>query len=763
MKFPIILSFLLILQLSSAAQKFTISGHIKDAESGESLIGAMVFCTGLQVGATANNYGFYSLTLAKDDTLGVVFSFLGYVPQLKKIRLDHDISLDILLLPETSSLTEVVVSAEKKNGNVSNTEMSVIDIPIEKIRQLPAILGEPDVLKIIQLLPGVQAGQEGTTGYYVRGGNSDQNMVLLDEAIVYNPNHLFGLFSTFNTRALSSVTLTKGGFPAQFGGRLSSVLNVTMKDGNNQKIKAEGGIGLITSNLTVEGPLVKGKSSFIVSARRTYADLILKPLKIFNAQRTYAFYDVNAKVNYTLGEKDRVFLSFFKGQDNAFYTDASSLSYGIKFGNGTTTLRWNHIWNQKLFSNATLIQNNYILSLVTIQGKYYAQFYSGINDWNAKYDFEYFPSTVHSIRFGINYTYHTFSPGGKADKIPKKTPIVNLNQQNIQKKYNSEMAVYFNDEIAVSPRVGLNLGVRVPVFISRHITYTGFEPRASMKYQMNELSSFKASATVMNQFLHLIPSNTAALPTDIWIPSSKVVKPQRSEQLALGYFRNFGNNNWETSIEGYYKSMQNQVAFKEGSVLTETANIDDAVVFGKGWSYGAELFIRKNSGRLNGWLSYTLSWTNQKFPDLNRGEVFPFKYDRRHNLSLVGVYKLSERWSLSAEFVFNTGNAYTLPVGRANIFGGGTLYDGIYYDYTNRNNARLNPYHRLDFSASYKKDRTLFGKKYQSEWVFGAYNIYSRKNPYYVYLQVDPNTKQPKATQVSLLPIIPSISFNFKF
>lgn len=749
--------------LTSNGQSLTLSGYIRDAENGEVLIGAIVRTIDAKVGAVSNSYGFYSLSFDKRDSLVVIFSFIGYTPQIKKIGLKNDETLNVNLVPETSTMNEIVISSEKADKNISNSEMSVINIPIEKIRKLPAILGEPDILKIIQTLPGVQAGNEGTTGYYVRGGNSDQNLVLLDEAIVYNPNHLFGLFSTFNQRALKSASLVKGGFPSQYGGRLSSILNVTMKDGDNQKFRTEGGIGLISSNLTLEGPLVKGKSSFIISARRTYIDLILKPLKIFSAQNTYAFYDINAKLNYTLGDRNKLFISYFKGQDKAFYTDASSLSYGIKFGNSTATFRWNHIWNPKLFSNASVIQNNYLLNLSTIQGKYYAQFYSAINDWSGKYEFEYFPSTKHTIRFGLNYTYHTFSPSGKSAKIPKKTPIVNLNEQNINKKYNSEMAIYFNDDIKWTERFGANIGVRLPLFISKHVTYTGVEPRGTLRFRLNETSSIKSSFSVMNQFLHLIPSNTAALPTDIWIPSSNIVRPQRSEQIALGYFKNFKNNKWEASIEGYYKTMQNQVAFMEGIQLTEKTNIDSALVFGKGWSYGAEFFVKKDVGRFSGWLSYTLAWTNQKFPDLNRGETFPFKYDRRHNLSLVSIYNLTERWTLSAEFIFYTGNAYTLPVGRANVFGGGTLYNGIYYDYSNRNNARLNPYNRLDFSATYKKERTIFHRKYESEWVFSAYNLYSRKNPYFVYLQVDPNTLQPKATQVSLLPIIPSVSYNFKF
>lgn len=755
--------FLFATPLFSFGQNFTLSGYLKDSNTGEALIGANVFITNTKSGTVANTYGFYSISVPRTDTLGVVYSYLGYKAQIKKIKLDHNITLDVLLESSMNELGTVTISAEKSNRNVTKTEMGVIDVPIQKIELLPAILGEPDVLKVIQLLPGVSAGQEGTTGFFVRGGNADQNLVQLDEAVVYNPNHLFGLFSTFNERALNKVTLIKGGFPAQYGGRLSSILDITMKEGNNQKFHVAGGLGLITSNLTIEGPIVKDKASFIVSARRTYIDLILKPLKAFGAGNSYNFYDLNAKINYKLSENDRVFASFFKGQDNAQYTDASSLNYGIRFGNSTATVRWNHLFSQKLFSNTSLIYNSYLLNLSSIQGKYYSQFYSAIDDISGKTAFEYFPNPKHTIHFGIDYTYHTFSPSGKSAKIPKKTPITNLDINNIPKKYNSEIAMYINDDLNISEKFGLNLGVRVPSFIDKNISYVKFEPRATVKYVVNDFSSLKAAYTVMNQFLHIVPSSTASLPTDIWIPSSKITKPQRSEQYALGYFRNFKQNRWETSVEIYYKTMQNQVAFKEGSQLLEQTNIDSNLVFGKGWSYGAEFFVKKNIGRLSGWISYTLSWTNQKFPDLNFGNTFPFKYDKRHNLSIVGVYEFSKKWTFSGEFIFNTGNAYTLPVGRANIPGGGTLYDGIYYDYTNRNNARLNSYHRLDLSATYSKERKIFKHKYDQSWVFSLYNVYSRQNAYFVYLTVDPVTKQRQAKQVSLLPIIPSVSYNFKF
>jgi hypothetical protein len=758
------ITFLLI-TIITFSQNITVSGYIKDAETGEALIGATVYATKTKTGASANTYGFYSFSLPKGDSTGLVISFLGYTAQIKKVMLTQNIELNVKLLSSSSQLNTVTVSAKKSDENIQRAQMGVIDIPIQMIKELPAILGETDVLKVIQLLPGVQSGNEGTTGFFVRGGNSDQNLVQLDEAVVYNPNHLFGLFSTFNTSALNNVTLIKGGFPAQYGGRLSSILDITMKEGNNQKYKVQGGIGLISSNLTVEGPIVKEKASFIISVRRTYLDLLIKPFLPKGITTTYNFYDLNAKINWQVTKKDRLFLSGFKGNDKAAYTDASSINYGIHFGNSTATLRWNHLFGPKLFSNASLIYNNYLLNLSTIQGKYYAQVYSGINDINGKMEFQYFPNNKHKLLFGANYTYHVFTSSGKSDKIPQNSPVTTIQTSKIPPRYSSEMAIYLNDEYTISKRVGLNAGIRTPAFITKDVSYYKWEPRATLKISLDSTSSIKAAYTVMNQFLHIVPSSTASLPFDVWIPSSKITKPQRSEQYALGYFKNFKENKFEASVEVYYKTMQNEVAFKEGTQLLEKTSIDSSLVFGKGWSYGGEFFLKKNAGKFTGWVAYTLSWTYQQFKDLNYGEKFPFKYDRRHVLSLVGVYQLSKRWTISADFVFSTGSAYTLPVGRVNVADGGSLYDGVYYVYDKRNNYRLNPYHRLDIGATYRKNKTLFKGKipFVSEWVFSIYNVYSHRNPYFVYLTVDPVTQEPKAKQVSLLPIIPSITYNFKF
>ena len=756
------LFLLILLPFTGLAQNYTISGTLTDATTGEALIGANVFVTSLQKGTTTNTYGFYSLTIPKMDSLGIAFTYVGYTAQVKKAYLNQNIKLDVELMPGVGLLDEVVVSGARNDDNVARPQMGVVDIPTEKIKELPAILGEVDVLKVVQLLPGVQSGNEGTTGFFVRGGNADQNLVQLDEAIVYNPNHLFGLFSTFNTRAINNVTLIKGGFPAQYGGRLSSILDISMKEGNNKRVGVEGGIGLVTSQLTAEGPLKKEKASFIVSGRRTYFDWMIKPFLSSRIQTNYSFYDLNAKVNWQLGPRDRVFLSGFKGQDDATYIE-DGIEYNVLFGNTTGTLRWNHIFGQKLFLNSSFIVNEYDQNISALQDNSFTQVVSGIKDVNGKMEFQYFPNPDHVILFGAHYLDHTFRSSGTTEAQSGTDPSPGIDEGAIPVKYFDEFAIYVNDEMRLSERFSASLGIRAPGFFSDEASYYKIEPRASVKMALNSTSSLKASYTMMNQFLHLVPSSTASVPTEVWVPSTERTRPQLSTQYALGYFRNFQENGWESSLEVYYKDMKNQVLFKEGNQLIETLDVDPLLTYGKGWSYGAEFFLRKNQGRFTGWLSYTLSWTNQKFEELNFGNTFPFRYDRRHNLALVGTYQLSKRWSLSGTFVFSSGNVYTVPVGRIGVFHGGTLFEGNYFVYEERNNVRMNPYHRLDLSASHKREWRLFGKDLTSEWVFSVYNSYSRLNPYFVFFEVDPGTGQPKAKQVSLLPIIPSITYNFKF
>ena len=747
-----------------AQKKITLSGNVKDIKTGEALVSASVYVTNEKRGTTTNSYGFYSISVKQADSVGVVISYQGYQPQLTTNSGKADQILDYSLQEKSNSLTEVVVGSSKNNNNITKARMSVINIPIKQIKTLPAIAGERDILKIVQLLPGVQSGQEGTTGFYVRGGNTDQNLVQLDEATVYNPNHLFGLFSTFNTNAINSVTLIKGGYPSQYGGRLSSILDITMKEGNKKKFSGEGGIGLVSSNLTLQGPIIKNKSSFIISARRTFIDLITKAVVPANKNNTnYYFYDINAKANFELGKKDKLYFSFFKGLDNAKYAGASSLNYGINFGNSAGTIRWNHLFNKKLFSNTSFIYNDYHLSLTTTQDQYYALLYTGIKDVNLKTDFSYFPSSTHSIKAGVNYAYSTLFPSTTSAKIPRNGNINKPNLDSIERKYSSLISFYVNDDITVSEKFSASLGIRVPVFIKSDAQYMRYEPRATVKYQLNDATSIKAAYTIMNQFQHLVPSSTASLPTDIWISSSKIVKPQTSQQVAIGLFKNFKDNNFEASIEGYYKTMNNQVLFKEGAQSLQSSDIDTKLTFGKGSSYGVELFIKKNVGKFTGWLSYTLSWTNQQFDSLNFGKQFPFTYDKRHNLSIVGTYDLNKRWTFSCAFVFTSGGAFTLPTGRVSVYGDGSLYDGTYYDYTGRNNYRYRSYHRLDLSAIRHGKAKFFGKQYESELVISIYNVYSRHNPYFIYLTKDPITKTISANEVSLLPIIPSISYNFKF
>ncbi len=745
----------------AVAQKIIISGYVKDAASKEVLIGTSIASITNKTGTTTNQYGYFALTVTVKDTVELIISYSGYTILAKKIMAAQNIQLDILLEPAKQNLGEVTVVAGKSNRNVQKAQMGVIDVPLKAIKNLPVLFGERDVLKIIQLLPGVQGGQEGTTGFYVRGGNLDQNLVQLDEATVYNPNHLFGLFSTFNVNSINHVKLIKGGFPAEFGGRLSSILDITMKEGNKTKYQTEGGIGLLSDNITFQGPIQKNKSSFIVSARKSHINLLLKP---FTSKTTsYLFYDVNAKMNFELGKKDHLFFSFFKGNDNAAYTGASSLNYNTDFGNTTATLRWNHTFGSKIFANTSLIYNDYHLGLGTTQNNYYALLYTGIKDRNIKTDIIFTPNSKHKIKTGFTFTNHTIYPAAVSAKIPTRGNRITINKDSIEKRYSNELAFYAGDEFDATEKLSINYGVRIPVFTSGSKTYINIEPRLTGKFSLNETTSIKASATVMNQFLHLVPNSTASLPTDIWLSSSKLIKPQNSKQIALGLFKNFNDNGIETSIEAYYKTMDNQVLFKEGTQILLSTNLDSVLAFGKGKSYGIELFVKKNIGKLTGWVSYTLSKTTQLFAQLNRGIAFPSSFDRRHNFSVAGSYDLKKHWTVSADFVFYTGRAFTLPAGRISVPVNGSLYDGVYYDFTSRNNAMLRSYHRLDVSFSNKRIVKFWGKKYEREWVFGAYNLYSRLNPYFVYLTTNTITKQPEARQVSLLPFIPSISFNFKF
>jgi hypothetical protein len=678
--------FLFLLPILAFGQnKFTISGYVKDSLSGETLIGASVGIKAKTKGITSNQYGFYSLTL-DEGVYQFLCTYVGYVPKIIEVKLNSNIEFNFDILPKASLGQEVIVSSAKRDANVKNAQMGRFSLPIEQIKSIPAFLGEVDLLKTIQLLPGVRNAGEGSAGIYVRGGGPDQNLILLDDAPVYNTGHLFGFFSIFNSDAIKNVSLIKGGMPAQYGGRLSSVLDISMKEGNNQKFQTEGGIGLIASRLSFQGPIKKDKSSFIVSARRTYIDALVKPFISKSSQfygSGYYFYDLNAKVNYKFSEKDRLYLSGYFGKDVFDFSNGrQSLKVNIPWGNATGTLRWNHVFNNRLFGNTTAVFNKYDFTFKASQNDFEIKLASGIKDISIKQDFDLYPYTGHKVKFGGIYTYHRFTPSvvsGKQDSVV-------FNPNNAQVKYAHEAAVYVQDDWEISDKVKINAGMRYSWFqqIGAYKIFTtdengnkldsvvykrgqgvksygGFEPRITLRYALDDETSIKASVTRNLQYIHLVSNAGTTLPTDIWVPSTYRVKPQISTLYAAGLFKNFKENMYETSVELYYKNMQNQIEYEEGYTPNTLEDTENFFTFGKGWSYGAELFVNKTKGRLTGWVGYTLSWTWRKFAALNFGEKYPAKYDRRNDMSIVAMYELNKKWKLSAAFVYGSGNAATLP------------------------------------------------------------------------------------------------------
>lgn len=774
--------FLLFAGISVSAQKnYTVNGYISDSVSGETIIGATITIDGKAI--NSNQYGFYSLTLP-EGTYDLTVSHVSYITTSYKIQLDQNLQRNFLLLSHSAALNEVIVYSRKRDGNVRNAQMGKIDLSIGQIRSIPAFMGEVDILKAIQLLPGVQTAGEGNSGFYVRGGGPDQNLIILDDAVVYNTGHLFGFFSIFNSDAIKNTSLIKGGMPAQYGGRLSSVLDVTMKDGNSNKFVVEGGIGLIASRLSVQGPIKKDKASFIVSARRTYIDALVKPFisKDANAYGSgYYFYDLNAKVNYKFSEKDKLYLSGYFGRDVFNFRDRKlSFRADIPWGNSTGTLRWNHVFNRKLFANTTLVYNDYNFTFGAAQNNFEINLASGIRDVTAKIDFDYYPTGQHKVKFGGVSTYHKFIPNvtsGRQDSVI-------FNPSNDGVKYAMESALYVQDDWDLSDKLKLNYGLRWSQFsqigpYTKYVkdanqnkidstmyksfesiqSYSGFEPRITVRYNVNATTSVKASVTRNLQFIHLVSNAGTTLPTDLWVPSTFRVQPQISWQYAAGVFKNLKDNEYETSVELYYKKMQNQIEYKEG-YSPSLRDPEEEFVFGKGWSYGSEFFVNKMRGRLTGWVGYTLSWTWREFPQLNSGIKYPAKYDRRNDLSVVGTYELNNKWKLGAVFIYATGNATSLP---ERFY----VIDGVLtQEYSSINKYRLNAYHRMDISATLTPQKKK-KKKLESSWVFSIYNLYNRKNPYFIYFDQtgSPYTGDLKiqAKQVSLFPILPSVTWNFKF
>lgn len=778
----LILFFLPLVSFSQ--NKFTISGYVKDSLSGETLIGATISLQGKAKSITSNQYGFFSITLS-EGTYFFICSYIGYQSKVEEITLTADNQFNFDLRPRTTTSEAIVISSKRRDANVKNAQMGKLDLSIEQIKSVPAFLGEIDILKTIQLLPGVRNAGEGSAGIYVRGGGPDQNLIILDDAVVYNTGHLFGFFSIFNADAIKNTSLIKGGMPAQYGGRLSSVLDISMKEGNDKNFQAEGGIGLIASRISLQGPIKKEKSSFIISARRTYVDALAKPFVKKTSQfhgSGYYFYDLNAKVNYKFSEKDRIYLSGYFGKDKFDYVNGrQSLKVKIPWGNSTGTFRWNHVFNNRLFGNTTLVFNDYNFNFSADQNNFELSLFSGIRDLNVKQDFDLYPFTGHKLKFGGQYTYHTFTPSvfsGKQDSTIFKP-------NNPQTKYAHEVALYVQDDWDISSRIKINAGLRWSGFqqIGAYkiyttdvygnkldstvykkgepvISYNGLEPRFTLRYSLNDETSIKAAVTKNYQYIHLVSNAGTTLPTDLWVPSTYKVKPQESWLYALGLFKNFNDNNYETSVEIYYKHMKNQIEYEEGYTPATLEDTENFFTFGKAWSYGSEFFINKTKGRLTGWIGYTLSWTWRKFPALNFGNKYPAKFDRRNDLSVVGTYELSKKWKLSADFVFGTGNAATLPQ-QFYIFQG-----VLTQEYSRINEYRLPSYHRLDFSAIYTPNKKS-NKRLRSQWVFSVYNLYSRKNPYFIYFDQEGSpyngTLKVQAKQVSLFPIIPAVTWNFKF
>jgi outer membrane receptor protein involved in Fe transport len=780
----IILPFCLQAQQKNNTNKFTISGFVRDSLSGETLIGATIAVSGKTKGISSNQYGFYSLTLEEGDYI-LACSFIGFQPKLIAVRLDGNKQLNIELLPKVNLSQEVIVSTKKRDANVKNAQMGKFTLPIEQIKTIPAFLGEVDLLKTIQLLPGIRNAGEGSAGLYVRGGGPDQNLILLDDAPVYNTGHLFGFFSIFNSDAIKNVSLIKGGMPAQYGGRLSSVLDVAMKEGNNQKFQVDGGVGLIASRLSIQGPIKKDKASFIVSARRTYIDALTKPFVKKTSQFNgsgYYFYDLNAKVNYRFSNKDHLYLSGYFGRDVFdFVNGRQSLNVNIPWGNATGTLRWNHVFNKRLFGNTTAVYNDYNFAFKAAQNNFEVKLASGIRDVSLKQDFDLYPFTGHKVKFGGIYTFHKFTPSvvsGKQDSVVFKP-------NNAQIKFANEAAVYVQDDWEINDKLKINGGLRYSFFQQvgkykiykndangNHLdstvfgkgeavkTYGGFEPRITIRYALNDETSIKASYTRNLQYIHLVSNAGTTLPTDIWVPSTYKVKPQISDLYAAGLFKNFKDNTYETSLELYYKDMRNQIEYEEGYTPNTLEDTENFFTFGKGWSYGAELFVNKTKGKLTGWVGYTLSWTWRKFGALNFGEKYPAKYDRRNDLSVVASYEVNKKWKVSAVFVYGSGNAATLP---QRFY----IIDGILtQEYSRINQYRLPAYHRLDVSAILTPKKNE-GRKWKTEWVFSIYNTYSRQNPYFIYFDQEGSslngTLKVQAKQVSLFPIIPAVTWNFKF
>jgi len=769
MRYVALLLFLLMgISISTLAQNnHSISGYILDAATGEELIGATVFVEEIKDGTASNVYGFYSLTLPHGE-YKLRFSYIGYQPQIITINLNKDLQYTVEMV-SGQELDEVVIKATADDANIRSAEMGIVKLDVKDISEIPVLFGEQDILKTLQLMPGVSTGGEGRGGYYVRGGNTDQNLILLDEAPVYNASHLLGFFSVFNSDALKEMTMYKAGIPARYGGRLSSVLDVRMNNGNMKEYSFSGGIGLISSRLTIEGPIVKDKGSFVVSGRRTYADLAYSLFDPeFRGSALY-FYDLNAKASYKIGDKDRIYISGYFGRDKFGVS-----TFGFDWGNATATLRWNHVFSDKLFLNTSLIYSNYDYKLEVAVGLIDFQLKSGIEDYNLKQDYSFYINSHNTLRYGFNVIYHTFKPGERSSSSNPGFDLI-LQRQNA-----FESAIYISNEQKIGNRIVLDYGIRGSMFQSlgpasiydfdgygNIIDSTYFqdwelikayyepEPRVSASFLINEKSSVKASFQRMAQYIHLLSASTSDNPTDVWVPSSNLVKPGLSNQYSVGYYRNFADNMIETSVEVYYKDMFNQVDYRDGADVLFNELVEGELVFGKGRAYGVEFFIKKRLGKFTGWIGYTLSKTEKQFNEINNGQWFSARQDRTNDIAIVASYQINDKISVTGNWVFYTGDAVTMPSGVYIIDGQPVPL------YTERNAYRLPNYHRMDIGLTLKGKQT---KKFQSSWNFSIYNVYARENAYSITFQAsEENPGQLESVQTALFSIIPSITWNFNF
>ncbi|MDR0812239.1 MAG: TonB-dependent receptor [Paludibacter sp.] len=769
----VFLVFFHVAAVSAQERKVTISGNITDVSNGEDLIGVSVYVPDLKVGTTSNEYGFYSLSLPV-GTYEIAVSYMGFATEKITVKATENKKLNIKLTPQSSELQEVVVTTDRPNANVSSTETSSTKLTANAIKVIPAMMGEVDLIKALQLLPGVQPVSEGSSNFSVRGGGFDQNLILLDESTVYSASHLLGFFSVFNNDAIKDVKLYKGDIPANFGGRLASVMDVRSRDGNNKKFSGSGGIGTIASRLTLEGPLFTEKATFLVAARRTYADLFLKMSSNDNLKQSQLyFYDFNAKLSWRINDNNRIFLAGYFGRDKF----ANNMA-GMGFGNQTGTLRWNHVFSPKLFSNLSVLVSNYDYSLKSkIMDEFAFDWESHLFDIGAKLDFSYSINPNNTLKFGYNAVHHAIHPGKGGGDDPNSL----IESYELPTVYGLEHALYVSHETTLWKKLSIHYGLRFTMFhnlgnnqeaylLKNHQiidsistkrnkifnTYWNFEPRLGVTYMFNNENSVKASYSRSVQYIQIASNSAAGSPLDLWFPSSKNVKPQISDQFVVGYFRNFLDNMLETSVEIYYKNLQNVVDFKERANLFGNEFIDNELRFGKGYAYGVEFLVRKNKGKVNGWVSYTFSRSKRKIDEVNNNEWFRSPYDKPHNISIVLNYDITKRWSVAASWVYATGTPVTYPTGKYWI---GDSYVPIP---SARNAYRFPDYHRLDLSATYKLSKPA--KRFQHELNVSLYNAYGRKNPWTIYFkQEEDNPNKSYAEMIYLFSFVPSITWNFSF